>query len=103
MRPALLTTLALSALAIPVAGSSASSSCGAVNGGFENTIRATNVSCSTARAVVRKWHHKAVTLGQGPGTKYVGSYYCRSHGTDPEHVAVACASGTRHIRFFAGP
>ena len=103
MRPALLSLLALSALAIPVAGSSASSSCGAVNGGFENTIRATGVTCSTARSVVRKWHHRAVTQGQGPGTKYVGSYYCVSRATDPEHVAVACASGTKHIRFFAGP
>ena len=83
--------------------SSAANNCGALNGGFENTIRATGVSCPNARAVVHKWHRKAVTQGEGPGTKYVKSFYCVSRATDPEHVRVSCADGTNKIRFYAGP
>ncbi len=104
MRPALLTTLAASAILIPVASSGAAANCGAVNGGFENTIRATNVGCQSARRTVRKWHNKAVNQGQGPyGVKYVGSYVCRARSTNPEHVKVNCANGTKKISFFAGP
>lgn len=103
MRSALLAALAGAAVLVPVAASSATSSCGAINGGFENTIRASNVSCASARKLVRRWHAKAVTQGQGPGTKYVGSYYCPSRATDPEHVKVNCAYGTHKVSFFAGP
>jgi hypothetical protein len=103
MRPALLTLTAI-ALLLPVAGSAAASSCGAVNGGFENTIRATNVSCGAAKKIVRRWHKKAVDEGKGPyGVKYVGTYACTSRTTDPEHVKVNCANGTKKISFFAGP
>ena len=103
MRPILLATLVASALLVP-ASAPAASSCGAVNGGFENTIRATNVSCASARKTVRKWHKKAVNQGNGPyGVRYVGSYQCHSRTTDPEHVKVNCAAGNKHISFFAGP
>ena len=74
-----------------------------VNGGFENTIRATDITCKSARKLVRRWHNKSVTQGQGGGTKYVGSYYCKSRNTDPEHVKVTCTYGTHRVTFFAGP
>ena len=102
MRPLIVSALVASALALPVAAPAASS-CGAVNGGFENTIRAKNVSCSAARKLVKRWHNKAVTQSQGPGSKYVGSYWCLSRATDPEHVKVSCANGSHHVSFFAGP
>ena len=105
MRAALLTILTTTAILITAAASPAASSCGAVNGGFENTIKASGVSCTKAKSIVKKWHVKAVDQGQGPGgTKYVGMFTCISHGAgDPEHVVVNCADGTKKIRFFAGP
>jgi hypothetical protein len=106
MRHLLLGLTAAAVVVLPTAAASAdygTSSCGAVNGGFENTIRAVGVSCTKARSVARKWHTKAVDQGQGPGRKYVGSYLCTSHSTDAEHVKVSCAYGARKVRFFAGP
>jgi hypothetical protein len=100
MRPALLALVALG-LAAPAA--QAGTPCADLNGGFETDIYAVNISCPAALKVVRKWHRKAVNQGQGPGDKYVGSFYCRSFGTDPEHVQVRCSAGKRKIRFYAGP
>jgi hypothetical protein len=101
MRSALLTTVVLGLLAIPA---SASSMCADLNGGFETDIRATNVSCTKARAVVKRWHHKAVNEGKGPVTMYVNSYWCKSRSAgDPEHVLVACADHKKKITFYAGP
>jgi hypothetical protein len=102
MRPLIVATLAALALAVP-ASAPAATSCGAINGGFENTIRATNIACKPARKLVRRWHNKAVTQSQGPGNKTVGSYTCRSRATDPEHVKVTCTYGTHKVTFFAGP
>jgi hypothetical protein len=103
MRTISLAVLTGAVALLAAAPTSAATACGNVNGGFENTIRATGVSCSDARAVVRKWHRKAVKQAEGPETKYVGSFYCASRPTDPEHVKVNCASGTKKVRFFAGP
>jgi hypothetical protein len=103
MRTITLSVLAGAALLIPAAAAPAATSCGTLNGGFENTITASGVNCSTAKTLIRKWHKRAVDQGQGPGTKYVGSWYCVSHPTDPEHVKVNCAMGKDKVRFFAGP
>ena len=103
MRTSLLSLLAAGLLAAAAAPASGATACGALHGGFEHTITATGVSCTTARDLVRRWHRRAVTQGQGPGTKYVGSWYCASRPTDPEHVRVSCARGTRKVRFSAGP
>ena len=100
MRPIFLATVIAVAAALPA---EAATSCGAVNGGFENTIRATDISCTPARKLVRRWHRRAVKNGEGPGNKYVGSYYCTSRSTDPEHVKVTCKYGTHKVTFFAGP
>ena len=103
MRPTIIALLTGAAVLLPGATAPAANSCGTLNGGFENTITASGVSCTTAKALVRRWHKKAVTQSQGPGTKYVGSWYCVSHATDPEHVKVNCSYGTRKVRFYAGP
>ena len=100
MRVPLLATLVVFALPLPA---QAATGCGAVNGGFENTIRATNITCQSARKLVRRWHRQAVTGGRGGVTQYVGSYYCRARETDPEHVKVTCTYGDHRVTFFAGP
>ncbi|MCW2967175.1 MAG: hypothetical protein JWM71_947, partial [Solirubrobacteraceae bacterium] len=107
MRPLTLALLAGAAILIPVAGSSATTtlSCGSVNQGFENTIVAINVPCSTGKGAARAWHKKAV-----PGRPYrkekIGHFVCHSKKTDPEHVKVTCTNvrrPTHHVIFFAGP
>lgn len=104
MRTISIAFLAGAVLAIGAGSTSAASSCGTVNGGFENTIKATGVSCTNARALVRRWHKKAVGEARGPyGVRYVGTYACHSYETDPEHVKVYCADHTKKISFFAGP
>ncbi|MFL5845539.1 MAG: hypothetical protein ACJ762_12680 [Solirubrobacteraceae bacterium] len=103
MRTISLAVLSSAVLLLGAGASSATTGCGAINGGFENTIRTANVDCATARALVRRWHVKAVKQSQGPGTKYVGDFYCPSHATDPEHVKVNCANGKKKISWFAGP
>lgn len=100
MRPMLLASLAFAAVALPAEGAT---SCGAVNGGFENTIKATNITCKPARKLVRRWHRQAVTQGMGAGSQFVGSYSCRSRPTDAEHVKVTCTYGSHRVTFFAGP
>ena len=100
MRPTLLAILAIAPFALPA---EAATGCGAVNHGFEHTIRASNITCTSARKLVRRWHTKAVTNGDGPGSKFVGSYSCRSRSTDPEHVKVTCTYRTHRVTFFAGP
>jgi hypothetical protein len=99
--PHLAALTALVALAVPAGASAAS--CGAVNSGFENTIRTTNLSCSKGRSIARRWHDKA--LAKGPyGTKYVGSFRCTSQPLDDqEHVKVRCAYNSHKVTFFAGP
>lgn len=102
MRPALSLAAAAAALASLPAGAPAAS-CGNLNGGFETRITTVGVNCGTAHAVIRRWHRKAVGNGEGPGSKYVFSFFCVSRATGPEHVRVNCADGARKIRFYAGP
>src|SRR5688500_12468059 len=90
-------------LAFLAPSAQAGTPCADLHGGFETDIYATGIGCPDARAVVRKWHRKAVTQGQGPGDKYVGDFACRSFPEGDQHVNVRCADGKRKIRFFAGP
>jgi hypothetical protein len=98
-----ITIAVLTAAVLLPAGSASAASCGELNGGFENTIRTEGVGCTDARDIVRRWHRKAVGRGEGPGTKYVGTFYCVSRATGPAHVRVSCADRKRKIRFNAGP
>jgi hypothetical protein len=105
MRTISLAVLAGAALLLSAGSAQAATNvCADLHGGFETDITAVGISCPAARAVVRKWHRKAVDQGEGPGgTKYVGSFTCRSFAGDPEHVHVRCANGKKKIRFYAGP
>ena len=94
----------LAAAFIPASAASAAKSCGRYHNGFENTIKAYNLSCDSARAVVKAWDKKSVP--GNPGTKTVGSYHCISTATDQEHVFVRCTNVKAHskrVTFFAGP
>jgi hypothetical protein len=103
MRPITVSLLAAAALLLSAGSAQATNVCADLHGGFETDITAVGISCPNALDVVRKWHRKAVGQGQGPGTKYVGSFYCLSFASDPEHVHVRCSAGKKKIRFFAGP
>src|SRR5436305_14783008 len=96
--------LLAAAVLIPASASSASGNCGVYHNGFENTIKAYSLSCTSARAVVKAWDKKSVP--GNPGNKTVGYYHCISTATDQEHVFVRCTNVKAHSRrvtFFAGP
>ena len=103
MRSVLPLAAAAATLALLAPAASAGTACGDIHGGFVTGITATGPTCKEAKRIAERWYQKAVKQGQGPVDMYVGSYYCNSRATGPEHVRTVCAAGTNKIRWSAGP
>jgi hypothetical protein len=109
MKPARLLALAVvvaALLAIP--SSAAATSCsGSLSKGFWTKITATNVSCASAKSLIKQWI-KQVNFGQvdpPPSTK-VGAYTCKIKFSSSQGEAgkLSCtASGSRKVTSVGSP
>src|ERR687887_194113 len=109
MNPARLLPLAfVVAVLLAVPGTAAATSCsGSVSHGFWTHITATNVSCTSAKALIKKWI-KQVGFGSvdPPPSTRVGGWTCKIKFTSSQGEAgkLTCtASGGRKVTAIGAP
>ena len=106
LRLLLLAFVATVALALP--GAAAATNCsGSLSGGFWTHITATNVSCTSAKALIKKWI-KQVGFGSvdPPPSTRVGGWTCKIKFTSSQGEAgklTCAASGGRKVTAIGAP
>jgi hypothetical protein len=106
LRLLFLSCVAAVVLALP--GTAAATNCsGSLSQGFWTHITATNVSCTSAKALIKKWI-KQVGFGEvdPPPSTRVGAYTCKIKFTSSQGEAgkLTCtASGRRKVTAIGAP
>ena len=107
--PRLALALAVAAvLALPASAGAATRNCsGSVAGGFFTHIKATNVTCPTAKSVIRRWIRASGFGHVDPPPKVtVGAYTCKNkfESSQGESTTLTCtASRGRKITTKGSP